>query len=346
VKTPMDRRSFLAAATSAALSPQLASAQQQPVRLRVGYVPVIGASALFMVADSRNSAIAGFVLDLVKFDSGPAGIQALASGTMDLMAIGIAPIAVARSKGIDVRVVASCALGGSGFAARGALARAFAAGRNADEAFAAFRRDAGRPAKIGTLPPGAVPTVALQYWLRETAKVATTDVEIVPMGIEAVQQAMLAGAIDGGTLLEPSLTLVLERDPTARQIIVSTDMFPRIPGVVIAARGELIREHTDAVISFVAHVIKATRQLTTEPGLAAPVVATILGGGLVSPATMEKALKSRAVHFTTDPTSILEDTRTMLAYQVRLGDFAVAPPTDDLFDQSIYPRAASAASAL
>jgi NitT/TauT family transport system substrate-binding protein len=231
------------------------------------------------------------------------------------------------------------AVGGTAFVAGPSLAKAFAEnGNDPAKAFAAFRSAAGRKAKLGTLPPGGVPTVALHHWLWKVGNVDRADVEIVNMGIEVVQQAMLTGAIDGGTLLEPSATLVPERDPRVKRIVNSPDMFPNIPGVVVAASGELQKTRPDVVDRFVALFHRATELVRSDPRKAAPFVLAALGGDLVSEATIANALVSPAVTFVNDPAKIRQATEALLAYQVELGDFQKAPPLDGLFDQAAYER--------
>lgn len=340
----IDRRTLLAlgAGTLAGMGRGLA---QGAATLRVGYVPVIGASALFVLAGDGSARDAGIDLKLTKFDSGPNAIQAFASGTIDILVIGIAPVAVARARGLEASVIAAGAIGGTAFIAGSALAKAFA--ENANEparAFAAFRAATGRKAKLGTLPPGGVPTVALHHWLWKIGKVERADVEIVNMGIEVVQQAMLTGAIDGGTLLEPSATLVLERDPRTKRIVNSPEMFPNIPGVVVAASGSLLKSRPELAERFVGLFHRATGQILKDPAKAAPLVLAALGGGLVAEDTIARSLTSPAVSFVTDPARIRKATEELLAYQVELGDFATAPAIDGLFDQALYERGIATAA--
>ena len=334
----IDRRALLAlaAGTVGGIFPGVA----QSVTLRIGYVPVIGASALFVLAGDGSTRDAAFDLKLTKFDSGPNAIQAFASGTIDILVIGIAPVAVARARGLDASVIAAAAIGGSAFVAGPALAKIFDEnGNQPAKAFAAFRAATGRKAKLGTLPPGGVPTVALHHWLWKVGRVDRSDVDIVNMGIEVVQQAMLTGAIDGGTLLEPSATLVTERVPATRRIVNSPDMFPNIPGVVVAASGNLVKTRPDAVERFVGLFHRATEQVRNDPATVAPLVLAVLGGGLVAESTIIRALTSPAVSFVNDPASIRKATEELLAYQLELGDFAQAPTVDGLFDQALYERA-------
>ncbi|QEL22978.1 ABC transporter substrate-binding protein [Bosea sp. F3-2] len=333
----IDRRTLLALAAGsvAGIGPGYA----QSTALRIGYVPVIGASALFVLAGDGSARDAGLDLKLNKFDSGPNAIQAFASGTIDILVVGVAPVAVARSRGLDTSVIAAAAVGGTAFVAGPTLAKAFAENANDPaRAFAAFRATTGRKAKLGTLPPGGVPTVALHHWLWKIGKVARSDVEISNMGIEVVQQAMLTGAIDGGTLLEPSATLVPERDPRIKRIVNSPDMFPNIPGVVVAASGALVKSRPEVAERFVGLFHRATVRIRKEPAKVAPLVLAVLGGDLVAEATITRALASPAVSFVNDPAQIRKATEELLAYQMELGDFPQAPALDGLFNQALYER--------
>jgi NitT/TauT family transport system substrate-binding protein len=334
---PLTRRAFLASSVALAVAPARA---QGALSVRIGYVPVIGASALYVLDRAGWARQAGLDIRLAKFDSGPAAIQAIASGSLDMLAIGIAPIAVARAKGLDVHVVSAAGTGGSAFLAAPALADAFGkSGNDPAAALAAFRQAQGRPAKIGTLPPGGVPTVALNYWFFKTHKVARADVEIVAIGIEALQGAILAGAVDGGTVLEPSATIVRRRDPRLRVIATARDMFPDVPGVVFSATGTFEGSHADAVETMLGLVIRATELIQRDPKAAAPYVAEVLGGGLVPAEVMAAALASPAVAFLTDPRAIAGPTRALLDYQVEIGDFAAAPKTEGLFRTEYWDRA-------
>lgn len=335
----VSRRTVLACAASAGLA-RPALAQGAPVTtVRVGYVPVIGAAPLFVMSGAGWAREAGLDLALTKFESGPPAIQALASGTLDVLFVGIAPIAVARAKGLPVKVIAASGIGGSGFAAQPALAASFDAhpGRPRD-AFAAFRARAGRPAKLGVLPPGGTPTVALRYWLKRH-DVRPEDLQFVSMGIEAVQGAMLTGAIDGGTVLEPALTIVQGRRPDVRTIAFAPEMYPNLPGVVVAATDAFAAARPAAVLDIVRLAIRARELIGSDPKAAAPHIGAVIAGGLVDPAVFERALGSKAITFVVDPRTIVDATRDSLAFEVEIGDFPVAPPVDGLFDHGWYERA-------
>ncbi|WP_238279107.1 ABC transporter substrate-binding protein, partial [Methylobacterium goesingense] len=106
-----------------------ASAQNAaPVPVRIGVIPVIGAAPIFVANGEGWLKEAGLSPTFTTFESGPNMIQALASGTIDVYVAGVAPLAVARTKGIDVRVVAATAIEEMVFVAGPKLAPYFTPG--------------------------------------------------------------------------------------------------------------------------------------------------------------------------------------------------------------------------
>ncbi len=333
----------VAALASALLLPGAACAQQ-PVKVQVGFVPVIGASPLFVLDGAGWAKQAGLEIASVKFDSGPTAIQAAASGQLDVLVIGIAPMAVARAKGVDLRIVATTSRGGSGLVATTKLQQAFdEAGGDAAKAFALFREKNGRPAKLGTLPAGAGPTVALGYWLKNIVQAPAGAVQIATLGIEAVQQAVLVDGIDGGTVLEPALSAVLTRAPHLKVIASEATMFPDAQGVGVAVSGAFAKANPAAVETLVALIVRATQAVKSDPQGAVEHVQKVLGGGLLPNAVVLRALTSPTLTWTNDPRAAVEPTRRMLAFQVESGDFATAPSLEGLFDASFFERATNAA---
>ena len=331
-------RALLVAFALAAASCR-AQAQTEPLKVRVAYVPVIGAAPLFVLAGAGWAGEAGLAVVPVRFESGPPAIGALASGTIDALAIGVAPVAVARAKGLDVKVVGAMSSGGSGLVAGADLAQALSRETDVGKAFAAWRAAHGRSARLATLPPGGVPAVALSHWLFALNKVAREDVQIVAMGIDAVQQAVLTGGVDGGTVLEPSLTLVLGRDSRLKLVATANDMFAGAPGVVLAVSGAFAKAHPDAVEALVALNKRAIDYIPGHIDEAAAFVQPIFGGGLVDRGVLAQALGSKTLGLVADPRAIQEPTGRLLDYQVEIGDFAQPPSLQGLFDSGPYGRA-------
>lgn len=325
-----------------ALGSAAPAAAQQATPVRVGVIPIIGAAQVFVVDGEGWAKQAGLNLTFTTFESGPNMIQALASGTVDVYVGGVAPLAVARSRGIDVKVVTATAVEELVTVAGPKLAPYFAEGVTPAQAFQRFREREGRPARLATQPPGSVPNTALQHWLWEVTKTAKADVAIVAMGIEATQQAVLAEAVDGGDVREPALTIIQGRDPRIKLVATGGQMFPGQPGTVVAVSGAFLARNPEAVQTLTTLVVRATELLKTDPDRAAPHVEAALGRGIVDRATIRRALTSPASRFVADPGAIAEATEKFLAYQVTLGTLDKAAPIDGLFDRRFYERAAAA----
>jgi NitT/TauT family transport system substrate-binding protein len=338
----LTRRALLRASAAAGLAAPFAAGSLLPAlaaqKLRVGIIPVLGASPI-IVADKQGwAAEAGLTLEFITFESGPNMIQALASGTLDVYVAGVAPLAVARAKGVDVKVVTATAVEEIVMAAGAKLAPHFAQGVPAAKALADFRAKEGRPAKLATQPAGSVPNTTLQHWLWEVAKVAREDAEVVPMGIDATQQALLTGAVDGATIREPAATIVTQRNPAIKLVALGGEMFPNQPGTVVAVSGVLTKD-PQATQTLVNLIVRAVELIKADPTRVAPGIEAVLGKGIVDTATIEKALVSPASKFVADPESIAEATRLMQAYQVKLGSLDKEYPLEGLFDGSFYKKA-------
>src|SRR5260221_4730923 len=134
-------------------------------------------------------------------------VQALASGSLDVAYVGIGPVMVARARGVALTVVAANIIDQVALVGRGKLVEIMAAAPSPRDGFARFRRDAGRPAKIATLPQGSLPEAGLRFYLDETPKGHPGDVEGVGVGEDQVQQLLLARA-GRGRSITPALLAI------------------------------------------------------------------------------------------------------------------------------------------
>lgn len=343
IPTFVPRRAFLAGGVSLLAAPAIlsrsAAAQGGRVPVRVGNIPVIGIAPI-LVADKEGwTKEAGLDLAFTTFQSGPHAIQALASGTVDVYVAGIAPLGVARSRGIDVKVVAATATGENVFVGSPRLAQHFTEGVAPAEAFKRYRAATGKAARLATQPAGSVPNTTLQYWLWEVIKANRDDVEIVAMGIDATQQAVLADAVEGATVREPALSIVQKSNPGIKLIEVGDKLFPGQPGTVVGVSGAFLKKHPAAVQALVDALVRAGDLLTRDPDRAAPAVAATLAKGIVDLDIIKAALKSPATKFVIDPRQVVAPAKEMEAYQVKLGSLKEAANLDELFDLTFFEKA-------
>jgi NitT/TauT family transport system substrate-binding protein len=336
----IDRRLFLQGSGVLLASTLTGTVRAQTrVPVRVGNIPVVGAAPIFVADKEGWTKAAGLDLAFTTFQSGPNAIQALASGTIDVYVAGVAPLGVARSRGIDVKVVAATATGENVLVGGPRLAKLFSPGVAPAEAFKAYRAASGKPARLATQPAGSVPNTTLQYWLWEVAKANREDVEIVAMGIDATQQAVLADAVEGAIVREPALSIIQKTNPGIKLIEVGDKLFPGQPGTVVGVSGAFLAKHPAAVQSLVDVLVRAGDLLIKDPDRAAPALSDNLGKGIVDLETLKVALKSPATKFVIDPRTVIGPAKAMEAYQVKLGSLKEAAPLDDLFDVRFFEKA-------
>lgn len=307
----------------------------QVTTLRVGYIPILPMSQLFVIEGEGWDKEARLELKKTRFSEGPGIVQALVSGTLDVVYFGIGPAMVAKSNGVDIRVVASNVIEQIAFVARGDLAK-FMNSKNPKEGIARFTSEKGHRPKIATLPKGSVPDTVFRHWLVKVAGLQVSDVELLGMGADRVQQALLTGSVDGASILEPIVTIVLEKEPTARVVAYGGSMMPNQPGAVLAVRGELAKKNPDVVRKLVELHNRATELLSSDPKRAAKHVHEALGHGLIPVALVERAITSPYSKFVSNPHQIVDATKALHDFQMEIGALRKPVPLADLFDTSFY----------
>jgi len=322
----------------------LTQADEHITTLEVGYMPILPVAQLFVMEGEGWTKEAGLDLELTRFTSGSAMVQALASGELDVMYFGIGPAMVARANGVPIKVLAASIQEQIGLVARGDFAVAFES-NDAAQAIARFTEEQGRKPKIATFPQGSVPNTVLRYWLIEQLGVGLDAVEVIGMGADRVQQVLLAGAVDAASILEPILTTVQERDASARVVVRAAEMLPGQPGAVLAAREATLAEHSEAMRKLVALHLRATDLLLNEPKRAAPHVREFVGRRLIDLATVEAALSSPSSNYISDPYAIREGTRRMHDFQLSQGTLRKEVDLDALFDTRLFDEVSAVLSA-
>lgn len=307
--------------------------------LEMAYMPIVPCSQLFVIEGMGWAKAAGINLELTRFSSGPAIVQAIASGKMDTMCFGIGPAMVTRGKGIELKVIGAGIVEQIAVIAQGDLVKYFDEQATSAAALKAFTKDKGRKAKIASFPKGSVPDTVTRHWILRSMGLNLDDVELVGMGASQVQQALLSRSVDAAGILEPILTIVESKLADAKVVVRANEMMPGQPGSTIAARENIIAKHRDALVKYMELHIRATKLLIDEPEKAAPHVANFVSKGLVDVATIEKSLKSPSSNFKSNPADILEQTEYMANFQ-KSEKIKTKVSTDGLFDLTIYEDAA------
>ena len=316
------------------------SAMAAPGPLEVGYMPIIPDAQLFIALGQGTFPKDGGAPKLVQFQSGPAMVQALLAGQLDVAYVGIGPAMVARAKGADIKVIASNIVEQVSFVALGNLAPYFASGDPAS-AFTRFAKDKGRQAIVASYPKGAVPEAALQYWLRNRIRADTSQLKLIYQGESQIQEFLLTGAIDGAVILEPTTTNVLGKAPKSKVVARGSELFPKQPGAVLLVREKVLREQPALVKALLAAHIAATKLLENDPAKAAPLVQKYVGGGRLPVKLVEQAIRNSKGQFVADPNTIIPATLALQKFQEDTGTLA-GPAVDvpKMFDTSFYDASA------
>jgi NitT/TauT family transport system substrate-binding protein len=307
--------------------------------LEMAYMPIVPCSQLFVIEGMGWAKDAGINLELTRFSSGPAIVQAIASGKMDTMCFGIGPAMVTRGKGIELKVIGAGIVEQIAVIAQGDLVKYFDEHSTSAAALKAFTKDKGRKPKIASFPKGSVPDTVTRHWILRSMGMNLDDVELIGMGASQVQQALLSRSVDAAGILEPILTIVESKLSDAKVVVRANEMMPGQPGSTIAARENVIAKHRDALVKYMELHIKATNLLINEPEKAAPHVADFVSKGLVDVKTIQKSLQSPSSNFRSNPAEILEQTTYMANFQ-KSEKIKTKVSTDGLFDLTIYKDAA------
>jgi NitT/TauT family transport system substrate-binding protein len=305
--------------------------------LEMAYMPIVPCSQLFVMEGMGWTKKAGLNLKLTKFSSGPAIVQAIASGKMDAMCFGIGPAMVTRGKGVKLKVVAAGITEQIAVIAQGDLVKYFDK-YGSKEALRRFAQDKGRKVKIASFPKGSVPDTVTRHWLIKSLGMDLKEVQLIGMGASKVQQALLSRSVDAAGILEPILTIVEEKLKGAKVVVRADEMMKGQPGSTIAVRERVLAKHRAAIVKFVELHIKATKLLKEHPEKAAKHVKNFIAKGLLKESTVLKALKSPSSNFAADPNGILKQTEYMAKFQ-KSHKIKTKVSTDGLFDLSIYKDA-------
>jgi len=314
-----------------------ASQTRAETTLEMAYMPIVPCSQLFVMEGMGWTKEAGLNLKLTRFSSGPAIVQAIASGKMDMMCFGIGPAMVTRGKGIKLKVVAAGIVEQIAVIAQGELVEYFQKYEGA-KALRQFAKDKGRKPKIASFPKGSVPDTVTRHWLLEMLKMDLDEVELIGMGASRVQQALLSRSVDAAGILEPILTIVESKLKDAKVVARANEMMPNQPGSTIAVREEALAKHRQAIVKFVELHIRATELLLKQPEVAAPHVKEFIAKGLLKTDVVLKAITSPSSNFRADPESILESTKYMHDFQ-KSNKIKTNVSVDGLFDLSVYKDA-------
>ncbi|MCU1584125.1 MAG: Sulfonate transporter substrate-binding protein [Microbacteriaceae bacterium] len=288
---------LLASCASTAASPTVAKAQiEMPSEVRFGYFPNFTHAVAIVALDKgylKKRLGSKVTLTPVTFNAGPAAIEALFGGAVDVTLAGPNPTITGftQSKGAALRVISGAASGGAGLVVRAGI------GSPADL----------KGKTIATPQLGNTQDVALRYWLKKHNLSTTTegggDVHIVPQDNATALAAFVAGKLDGAWVPEPWVTrLVAEGNGT--ELVDEATLWPKGKFVVTntIAATTFVDKYPAAISAIVAAELDAIDFIKANPDQAKSLVNAhikTITGSQIDPAYLDKAWSN--VDFTIDP---------------------------------------------
>src|SRR5213080_940901 len=243
------------------------SSNNGPVTLNLGYFPNL-THAVALVGVERGtfkSALGSNVkLETKTFNAGPALIEALFAGDIDIGYVGPNPAinGYVKSHGEALRIIAGAASGGALFVIR--------PGANIKTAADL----AGK--KIATPQPGGTQDVSLRYYLQQHGlKPADKggNVQIVPTDSANILALFKEGSIDGAWVAEPWGTRLLV-EGKGQLFLDERSLWPdgKFVTTNVVVRKEFMDQHPDLVSKFLQAHVDTIQYIKSNPSSAQSIV--------------------------------------------------------------------------
>ncbi|NVJ27176.1 ABC transporter substrate-binding protein [Myxococcus sp. AM011] len=226
--------------------------------LRLGFFPnITHAQALVGNGEGTFGAEPGVgKLEVKQFNAGPAAMEALVGGSLDVSYVGTGPaINTYLKAGRDLRIIAGAVNGGAVLVTRTAKSAAELKGK-----------------KIATPQLGNTQDIALRYWLKKqglsTNLDGQGDVQIVPLTNSDILVQYLRGGIEGAWVPEPWGTRMLLEPEGGGQILVDEKtLWPegRFPTTVIVTTRKVLETQRPRIVALLRAHVKLTERWEKDP---------------------------------------------------------------------------------
>ncbi|SEH45766.1 NitT/TauT family transport system substrate-binding protein [Halopenitus malekzadehii] len=266
-----------------------------------------------------------------EFTDGPAIIQALGGGDIDVAMFGIVPSIIAIDRGLPVKVTAANIHEMLGIMADEEFQSLWE--EHGAEAFAVWEEQTGSPFEFGTFPQGSTPDVFLRHWLSDGLGLdPDSDVTITEInGASAVWQAIANGEVDGTSIMEPVPTIASEEGADVSLFKTAAEIMPGQPGAVVTM-SDTVRE-SDLAGQFLSAHVRATEFIQENPDETAGHVEEGIG---MPEDRARTALESPLSNFITDPREIESGTEVFARFAEANGQTDEQRTIDEIFDYSVY----------
>lgn len=304
--------------------------------LRLAYMPIYPDMQYFVMQEEGYFDELPIDVSADQFPDGASIVQAYGSGELDVAMFGVVPSLVVIDKGIPAKITAANIKNAMGIYAHDDLRGLW--DEHGKDAFAKFEEQKGRKFRFGTFPPGTVPDILLRYWMLDELGFEDVEahVEVAPMGFNTVKQNLLAGNIDGTSIMEPIPTIAdVENEPYG-PVALAEEFLQGQPAATVLMRDELRNDHRDIALEFLRQQRRATEFAIDNPEKAAEHYVSVVGEDVVPLDVAIQAMDSPLSNFISDPQEIVSGTEVYAEYTEMLGKTDQHLSTDEIFDFSLY----------
>ncbi|WP_096388938.1 ABC transporter substrate-binding protein [Halopenitus persicus] len=332
--TTSTRRRFLAAAGGTAavgLAGCLGGSGGDLDELTVAHMPIYPDLQWYVMEGEGYLADVDAEIVGQEFTDGPAIIQALGGGDIDVAMFGIVPSIIAIDRGLPVKVTAANIQEMLGIMADEEFQSLWE--EHGADAFAVWEERTGSPFEFGTFPQGSTPDVFLRYWLSDGLGLdPESDVTITEInGANAVWQAIANGEVDGTSIMEPVPTIASEEGSSVSLFKTAAEIMPGQPGAVVTM-SDTVRE-SDLAGQFLSAHVRATEFIQENPDETAVHVEEGIG---MPEERARTALESPLSNFITDPREIESGTEVFARFAEANDQTDERRTIDEIFDYNIY----------
>lgn len=233
-------------------------ASSEETTIRVGHFPnVTHAQAVIGRKNGWFESRVTAPLDWKHFNAGPAAMEALLAGALDLTYVGPSPAinVYVRSQGGEIRIVSGAAVGGAALVVRKG------SGIAKPEDF--------RGKKVAAPELGNTQDVALRHWLKSHGlrpRAQGGDVDVLPVKNADILALFQRGSLDAAWVPEPWATRLLH-EGGGELFLDERMLWPqgKFPTVILVARATFLSEHRDLVEQFVHAHEELTAWIASHP---------------------------------------------------------------------------------
>ncbi len=294
----------------------------------VGYLPSDHHAALMIAnykgADGKSESIFekhGLTVAGTSINTGPAIMQQLAGGQIDIGLAGVVPAISTIDNDPTVKIVAAVQSNGSGIIV----------GKNSGIKTVADLK--GR--KIAIPSAGSIQDIMLQQLLKNN-NISKDDVTISAVAVGNQIGAIQAGSIDAAITWEPFVSTAVVNG-AADVLVRSEDIWPNHPCCCITTTTNMINNYPDTLTAFFEAIKEANDFIRTNAADASRIVASSISGD----SEAIEAMAMPYVSFIVKPDeTFLSGTETYAATMKTLGTIKNSHTRSDLFDLTLINKVA------